>query len=199
MVARNIHYRILAAHPAYAALVESRLRGHGLEPAPGFRHGTALVVIDLPQTWALEVLSGLDSFQRSHALVVATAPHPVYRACLASHHVAGVVDAADGMRLVMGVYAAATAQRLDREDPGVTYMELRVTRLLLRGHDTADVAEALGISHKTVNAHVSNILCKLGYDSRAQYIARLLGRGDEPAAAVSLVDDPPGEPPPYAA
>lgn len=57
-------------------------------------------------------------------------------------------------------------------------MELRVTRLLLAGMGTEDVATRLRVSGKTVNAHISNVLVKLGYENRAQYIAAILGNAD---------------------
>jgi len=38
-----------------------------------------------------------------------------------------------------------------------------------------ELADRLRITSKTVNAHVSNILNKLGHESRSQYIAALLG------------------------
>lgn len=177
-------YRLLSSHPCYHALVEPLLERHGLEPAPEFRHGVALIVLDYPLGWAFGVLDGTDSFRRSHTLVVTQAQHPVYRDCLGSHHVSGVVDLRDESLLLSAVYAAANAQRLHRPPAGLTYMELRVTRLLLQGLDTRDIAAALRISHKTVNAHVSNVLCKLEYDSRAQYIAKLMGQPAPAAAAL---------------
>lgn len=176
MPPRPLSYRVLSSHPCYHALLEPVLERHGLEPAAEFRHGVALIVLDYPLGWAFTVLDEADSFQRSHTLVVTQAQHPVYRDCLASHHVSGVVDPLDETRLLSAIYAAATAQRLQRRPTGLTYMELRVTRHLLHGHDTRDIAAALRISHKTVNAHVSNILCKFDYDSRAQYVARLMGQ-----------------------
>jgi DNA-binding CsgD family transcriptional regulator len=72
--------------------------------------------------------------------------------------VSGVVCSTDEPALLSGVYAAATAQRTYQWRSGLTYMELRVTRALLRGLDTRGIATSLSISAKTVNAHVSNIL-----------------------------------------
>lgn len=46
--------------------------------------------------------------------------------------------------------------------------------MLLQGLDTSSVATKLKVTPKTVNAHVSNALSKLGFESRAQYIAALL-------------------------
>lgn len=103
------------------------------------------------------------------------ATHPVYLDCIASYHVAGVVTSTDEPAILSGVYAAASAQKTYQWKSGLTYMELRVTRSLLQGLDTRTVARQLSISAKTVNAHVSNVLGKLGYESRAQLVAHLLG------------------------
>jgi DNA-binding NarL/FixJ family response regulator len=88
--------------------------------------------------------------------------------------VSGVVCSTDEPALLSGVYAAATAQKTYQWRSGLTYMELRVTRALLRGLDTRGIATSLSISTKTVNAHISNILCKSGAENRAQYVAQLL-------------------------
>ena len=45
---------------------------------------------------------------------------------------------------------------------------------VVQGYDTASAAESLRVTQKTVNAHVSNILTKLGLDTRAQYVATLI-------------------------
>ena len=38
--------------------------------------------------------------------------------------------------------------------------------LLIEGHSNSEIAGALFISHKTVRNHVTNILAKLGVESR---------------------------------
>jgi NarL family two-component system response regulator LiaR len=45
---------------------------------------------------------------------------------------------------------------------------LEVTRLVSQGRSNREIAQALVISEKTVKAHVSNILGKLGLDDRTQ-------------------------------
>ena len=50
---------------------------------------------------------------------------------------------------------------------GLTRRELEVLRLLAAGNTNRSIAEALGISHRTVDRHVSNIFDKLGVASRA--------------------------------
>ncbi len=166
--------RIDASHPMYERLVEDALRHAQLLDDDGPVPYLAHVILDFPLTWALSRLERLDSVMRARTLVATQATHPIYLDCVASYHVSGVVNSTDEPALLSGVYAAATAQRTYHWRSGLTYMELRVTRALLRGLDTKALATLLSISSKTVNAHVSNILCKTGAESRAQYIAQLI-------------------------
>jgi len=175
MGSHRVGVEIDAAHSSYERLVEPVLDGAGLlsplEPPRYLAH----IVLDYPLTWAIPRLEQCNSLVRARTLVMTQATHPVYLDCIASYHVAGVVTSTDEPAILSGVYAAASAQKTYQWKSGLTYMELRVTRLLLQGLDTRAVAHQLSISAKTVNAHVSNILGKLGYESRAQLVAHLLG------------------------
>jgi DNA-binding NarL/FixJ family response regulator len=55
--------------------------------------------------------------------------------------------------------------------------ELDVLRLIARGMENADIAEALAISPRTAKNHVSNILAKLGLPSRVQAAIYAVRRG----------------------
>jgi DNA-binding NarL/FixJ family response regulator len=55
--------------------------------------------------------------------------------------------------------------------PALTNREREVLRLLARGLDQAEIAQALSISEKTVATHIQHILEKLGVHSRAQAVA----------------------------
>ncbi|MGH7271600.1 MAG: helix-turn-helix domain-containing protein, partial [Polyangiaceae bacterium] len=52
--------------------------------------------------------------------------------------------------------------------------ERQVLTLLLRGHGVADIATMLQIAPRTVKFHQSNVLQKLGADSRADLLRVLL-------------------------
>ncbi len=54
---------------------------------------------------------------------------------------------------------------------GLTDRELEVVRLIARGYTSRQIAETLTVSERTVTTHISNILAKLGFTSRAQIAA----------------------------
>jgi DNA-binding NarL/FixJ family response regulator len=60
---------------------------------------------------------------------------------------------------------------------GLTPRELDVLRLLVAGRSNPQIAEALFISPRTATTHVSNILAKLGVESRTEAAARAIRDG----------------------
>ena len=62
--------------------------------------------------------------------------------------------------------AGHRAPRLERP-AGLTEREVEVVRLLARGHQTKQIARALGISVKTADRHIQNAYRKLGISTRA--------------------------------
>ncbi len=60
---------------------------------------------------------------------------------------------------------------------GLTPRELEVLRLFAAGHDSFEVADQLFISRRTVTTHSSNILAKLGVNSRAAAVGAALRLG----------------------
>ncbi len=189
MSSKEVAATIEASHPSFEKIIAETLMAAGLLTPDGPVKYLARVILDFPLTWAIAQLERSNSILRARTLVATQATHPVYLDCLASYHVAAVVVSTDEPAILGGVYAAATAQKTYQWQSGLTYMELRVTRLLLQGLDTKSAANALSISAKTINAHGSNILCKLGYENRAQYIAHLLG-----SFSVSKADASPSDP-----
>jgi len=175
MSRRKIGVRLQAAHETFQSLIEEVLARSGLGSPDPTNGGVAEIILDYPLTWAFTQLDGMNSIERARALVVTQAVHPAYHDCIASYHVSGVVDSTNEAAMLSGIYAAAASQKSYHMKSDLTYMELRVARLLLKGYDTARAADQLSISFKTVNAHVSNVLGKLGYDNRAQLVAGLLG------------------------
>jgi two-component system response regulator DevR len=56
------------------------------------------------------------------------------------------------------------------DDETLTRREAQVLRMLRRGHSTAGIAERLGIAPVTVRRHISELVRKLGVESRADLI-----------------------------
>lgn len=56
----------------------------------------------------------------------------------------------------------------------LTPRERQIFNLLIQNYSTKDIARELGISEKTVRNHISNVIQKLGVDSRMQAIFELI-------------------------
>lgn len=65
----------------------------------------------------------------------------------------------------------------DRSRGSLTGREAEVLQHLFRGLRNRDIADAMGISCKTVNVHIHRILQKLGARNRSQAIVNSLGLG----------------------
>lgn len=55
---------------------------------------------------------------------------------------------------------------------GLTVREREVLRLMAKGHTDREIASALFLSHRTVNAHVAHILSKLGAATRRDAVSK---------------------------
>ena len=56
----------------------------------------------------------------------------------------------------------------------LTPREKEIFNLLINNQSTRDIAKTLGISEKTVRNHISNVIQKLGVDSRIQAVFELI-------------------------
>ena len=93
----------------------------------------------------------------------------------------------------------STGQRLPakrRDGDLLTVRESDVVRLVARGLTNRAIAATLVVSGRTVDAHVQNILNKLGFSSRAQIAAWAVERGltGEPEAGTAMPDVRPSQP-----
>ena len=61
----------------------------------------------------------------------------------------------------------------DIDRSSLTPREFEILQLLLEGRTTASMADALGVTPRTVKFHVANLLRKLGFDSRLALLAKL--------------------------
>ncbi|MFQ6791273.1 LuxR C-terminal-related transcriptional regulator [Thomasclavelia sp.] len=56
----------------------------------------------------------------------------------------------------------------------LTPREKEIFDLLVKNKSTKEIAKTLGISEKTVRNHISNVIQKLGVDSRIQAVFELI-------------------------
>ena len=56
----------------------------------------------------------------------------------------------------------------------LTPREKEIFNLLIKNQSTRDIAKTLGIREKTVRNHISNVIQKLGVDSRIQAVFELI-------------------------
>jgi DNA-binding CsgD family transcriptional regulator len=64
-----------------------------------------------------------------------------------------------------------------RQFGGLTAREREVAGLIAAGKSNLEIAEALTLSHRTVEAHIGNILTKLDFNSRAQIAVWAVEKG----------------------
>ena len=67
--------------------------------------------------------------------------------------------------------------------------ELDVVRLLIAGHNNHEIAQSLGLSQRTVHAHLSNAMRKTGTTTRTQLAVYALRAGLVPLAPIDDNDD----------
>ncbi|RJN33142.1 helix-turn-helix transcriptional regulator [Nesterenkonia natronophila] len=87
--------------------------------------------------------------------------HPAFRFCVDRR------ETADGTRHLLHDYAERLSER-----------ETDVAARLINGFSAGEVAQELGISVRTVQAHIRSIYRKLGVGSRLQLLALSTGHGD---------------------
>lgn len=63
------------------------------------------------------------------------------------------------------------------DDSVLTERETLILQLVARGYKSKEIGFDMGISERTVKAHLTNIYNKLGVDSRSQAVATALERG----------------------
>jgi DNA-binding NarL/FixJ family response regulator len=81
--------------------------------------------------------------------------------------------------LVLGEYRRLSAADRSREPeaPALTPRETEVLRLVAKGLAYKQIAQRLGISHRTVQNHVQNTLTKLHLHNRVELVRYAIDRG----------------------
>ena len=77
---------------------------------------------------------------------------------------------------VLRIFGVAPDKRADRGEEKLSEREYQVAELLAMGFTNAAIGQHLKVSPATVSSHVAHILSKLGFRSRAQVAAWVVGR-----------------------
>jgi NarL family two-component system response regulator LiaR len=91
-------------------------------------------------------------------------PHEIARAVRAAHAGEALLDPVVAARVVEALAAEGREEPIDRLTP----REREVVILIGRGFPNKLIARELGLSEKTVKAHVGRVLAKLGVTDRTQ-------------------------------
>ena len=79
-------------------------------------------------------------------------------------------------RLVMASRGATGSDRAGDHDPDFTEAESRIAGLVATGLSNKEIAAELGVSVRTVEGHISNILSKKGWSNRVEIARHVIGR-----------------------
>jgi DNA-binding NarL/FixJ family response regulator len=121
---------------------------------------------------ARSVLAAVRAGARGYILKGADG-EDVLRAIRAAAHGEAIFSPTAAQRLTQHLTARAAPRPADPAFPELTDREREILELVAEGYTNTTIAERCSVSPKTVRNHVSNILTKLGLDSRAEAIARV--------------------------
>jgi two-component system, NarL family, response regulator LiaR len=139
---------------------------------------TAAIRAELPDTEVVALTSVMDD--ESVVLAVRAGAIGYLLKDTGTEEICRAVRRAAEKQVVLSPAAAARLMRELQAPPEpqlLTARETDVLRLVAQGHVNKEIARRLGVSDKTVSAHVSNILAKLGMQSRTQAAVHALKIG----------------------
>ena len=79
-------------------------------------------------------------------------------------------------RLVNASHGATAPDRAGELDPDFTDAKARIARLEATGSSNKEIAAELGVSVRTVEGHISNVLSKKGWSNRVVIARHVIGR-----------------------
>lgn len=156
--------RLLARSPVLASVAALAGAAHERGDGSGYIKGLRSAQLDTPA----RLLAACDVY----CALREDRPHrPAFSADAAAGVLTdeagrGTLDLA-AVRHVLDAAGEAPATRVGTWPAGLTDREVEVLRLVARGGTNKDVARTLGISHRTVQHHVSHVYTKIGVTSRA--------------------------------
>lgn len=165
----------------YQPLVTARLRRIGYAFARRSVPTAPRLIMDGAGVTGLRALLTLDSLQRRRTVFLTRHTHPLYLAAAAWQRVVIIrwSEPDRALLLALGLAGSNIVATDTRRRSLLTPREAGAVLHMLLGCSTMEIADALGISPKTVNAHVSNLMTKHGYRERASLIADALTQYDE--------------------
>jgi DNA-binding CsgD family transcriptional regulator len=165
--------RILAGAPALRGIADLAVAHHERRDGSGYPRGTSGGQIGLSSSIlaAADVAAALTE-TRPHRPALSVAD----RSRVLQEEVRGGRLVGDAVAAVLGVVDGKTP-RLYASDDRLTPREQDVLKLVSRGATNRQVASRLGISSKTVNAHLEHIYRKLGVSCRAAAVFHAVQAG----------------------
>lgn len=79
--------------------------------------------------------------------------------------------------IVTRIFRARNASSEAKESTQITEKEVKILESISKGFRNKEIAYKLGMSERTVKAHITNIFNKLGVDSRSQAVAIAIEKG----------------------
>ncbi|MFI7705052.1 ATP-binding protein [Nonomuraea sp. NPDC049480] len=95
------------------------------------------------------------------------------------------LGSAETLAYAMGRVTPPPSAKRKSEPSPLTRRELEIARLVAQGMSNKEIAAKLVIAQRTAEAHVEHILCKLGFNSRAQIAAWVGEQGHSPPGSSS--------------
>jgi DNA-binding CsgD family transcriptional regulator/Tfp pilus assembly protein PilF len=172
-----------------------RLRGEALCALrrPPEAEGALLAALDSATTYGARSSAWRIQLALVKVYQAQRRPADAARACDSARAILAECAANIADRALRERFEAATAALLPRPPgmsprkearaafDGLTEREREVAALITRGQSNHAIAELLVVSERTVETHVSSILLKLNFSSRAQIAAWAVGKGLAPS------------------
>jgi NarL family two-component system response regulator YdfI len=200
LVVREGLRQILEIAPDILLVGEARDGVEAVQLAADLRPEVVLMDLRMPRMDGLEAIEHLGELEPQMAVVILTTydedewilqglragargyllkdvdRETLFRTIRAAARGETLLQPEVAQRIFAGKETAAKASVLDT-DLSLTDRELEVLTLVAQGERNKEIAVRLGITERTVKAHLTSIYNKFGVDSRAAAVAHAMARG----------------------